>query len=92
MKLLFCFQSIPQFLPVMRGTLSLPANRDPEVLERLQPVHLANVCNRMQSHLNACSSKVAADQAQITAKIKEVIHCISLIGCSNLNLVVRVRE
>ncbi|XP_037052069.1 BLOC-1-related complex subunit 5 [Bradysia coprophila] len=65
-------QSIPQFLPVMRGTLSLPANRDPEVLERLQPVHLTNICNRMQSHLNACSSKIASDQAVITAKIKEV--------------------
>lgn len=56
----------------MRGTLSLPANRDPEVLERLQPVHLANVCSRMQSHMNTCSSKVAAEQSQITSKIKEV--------------------
>lgn len=56
----------------MRGTLSLPANRDPEVLERLQPVHLTNICNRMQSHLNACSSKIASEQAVITAKIKEV--------------------
>lgn len=68
----FFLQSIPQFLPVMRGTLSLPANRDPEVLERLQPVHLTNICNRMQSHLNVCSSKIATDQAIITAKIKEV--------------------
>lgn len=61
----------------MRGTLSLPANRDPEVLERLQPVHLTNICNRMQSHLNVCSSKVATDQAVITAKIKEV--CIGFV-------------
>lgn len=56
----------------MRGTLSLPANRDPEVLERLQPVHLANIANRMQSHLHVCSSKITSDQAIITAKIKEV--------------------
>lgn len=56
----------------MRGTLSLPAHRDPEVLERLQPIHLKNMCNRMQLHLNASATKVAADQAQITAKIKEV--------------------
>lgn len=41
-------QSIPQFLPVMRGTLSLPAMRDPEVLERLQPNHILNMCTRLQ--------------------------------------------
>lgn len=62
----------------MRGTLSLPAHRDPEVLERLQPIHLKNMCNRMQAHLNASATKVAADQSQITAKIKEVIYiCFS---------------
>ena len=41
-------QSIPMFLPVMRGTLSLPAMRDPEVLERLQPNHVLNMCTRLQ--------------------------------------------
>lgn len=56
----------------MRGTLSLPANRDPEVLERLQPVHLSNICNRMQSHLHLCGSKVASDQTSINVRIKEV--------------------
>lgn len=56
----------------MRGTVSLPANRDPEVLERLQPDHLKNMCNRMQVHLNASATLVAADQAHIAAKIKEV--------------------
>lgn len=43
-----CFQNIPMFLPVMRGTLSLPALRDPEVLERLQPSHVINMCSRLQ--------------------------------------------
>lgn len=56
----------------MRGTVSLPANRDPEVLERLQPDHLKNMCNRMQVHLNASATQVAADQVHISAKIKEV--------------------
>lgn len=36
------------FLPVMRGTLSLPAMRDPEVLERLHPNHVINMCTRLQ--------------------------------------------
>lgn len=42
------FQNIPMFLPVMRGTLSLPALRDPEVIERLQPAHVINMCSRLQ--------------------------------------------
>ncbi|XP_055299996.1 BLOC-1-related complex subunit 5 [Sitodiplosis mosellana] len=65
-------QSIPQFLPVMRGTVSLPANRDPEVLERLHPEHFKNMCNRMEAHLNASATQVGNDQAHITAKMKEV--------------------
>ncbi|XP_059609955.1 BLOC-1-related complex subunit 5 [Phlebotomus argentipes] len=65
-------QSIPMFLPVMRGTLSLPANRDPEVMERLQPVHLNNMCRRVQAHYSVMANRVAADQAQLTAKVKEI--------------------
>uniref|UniRef100_A0A336MR83 BLOC-1-related complex subunit 5 n=1 Tax=Culicoides sonorensis TaxID=179676 RepID=A0A336MR83_CULSO len=65
-------QNIPQFLPVMRGTLSLPANRDPEVLERLQPLHMNVMCSRLQTHFNVCANKVAADQQQITHTVKEI--------------------
>lgn len=36
------------FLPVMRGTLTLPSYRDPEILERLQPNHVLNMCTRLQ--------------------------------------------
>lgn len=68
----FHLQNIPQFLPVMRGTVSLPANRDPEVLERLQPDHMQNMCNRMQLHLNASAALVATDQSHISGKLKEV--------------------
>uniref|UniRef100_A0A182P7M7 BLOC-1-related complex subunit 5 n=1 Tax=Anopheles epiroticus TaxID=199890 RepID=A0A182P7M7_9DIPT len=65
-------QSVPMFLPVMRGTLTLPANRDPEVLERLQPTHLINMCSRLQSHFNTCAVHVSSEQQQITNRIKEV--------------------
>lgn len=68
----FYLQNIPQFLPVMRGTVSLPANRDPEVLERLHPDHFKNMCNRMEVHLNASATQVGNEQAHITAKMKEV--------------------
>uniref|UniRef100_A0A1Q3F2U9 BLOC-1-related complex subunit 5 n=1 Tax=Culex tarsalis TaxID=7177 RepID=A0A1Q3F2U9_CULTA len=70
-------QSVPMFLPVMRGTLSLPANRDPEVLERLQPAHMVNMCSRLQSHFNTCATQVAQEQQQITNKIKETDQEIS---------------
>lgn len=56
----------------MRGTVSLPANRDPEVLERLHPEHFKNMCNRMEVHLNASATQVGNDQAHITARMKEV--------------------
>ena len=52
-------QQIPMFLPVMRGTLSLPAMRDPEVLERLQPNHILNMCTRLQvSCCNALTQSI----------------------------------
>lgn len=65
-------KSIPMFLPVMRGTLSLPANRDPEVLERLQPAHLKNICSTMQVHYNTHAKRIANDQQQLSALVKEV--------------------
>jgi hypothetical protein len=65
-------QSIPMFLPVMRGTLTLPSYRDPEILERLQPNHVLNMCTRLQSHYNLCATKIAQDQEVINNKVKEV--------------------
>lgn len=56
----------------MRGTVSLPANRDPEVLERLHPDHFKNMVTRMEVHLNASAAHVGNEQAHITAKLKEV--------------------
>lgn len=70
-------QNIPMFLPVMRGTLSGSSSRDPEILERLQPIHFHNICNRMLMHYNICASKVAAEQQLIGNKIKEVDHRIA---------------
>ncbi|KAG8305193.1 hypothetical protein J6590_074746 [Homalodisca vitripennis] len=66
-------QSIPMFLPIMRGTLTLPAARDPEVLERLDPGALYHLCLHYQNHLNHCAQLVADDQAIITHRIKEEV-------------------
>ncbi|XP_044763167.1 uncharacterized protein LOC123320067 isoform X2 [Coccinella septempunctata] len=65
-------QSIPMFLPIMRATLNLPAARDPEVLERLDPAPLLRLCARYQSHLTACANLVAVEQNALSNKIREM--------------------
>ncbi|XP_050305837.1 BLOC-1-related complex subunit 5 isoform X2 [Anthonomus grandis grandis] len=60
-------QSIPMFLPIMRATL-----RDPEVLERLDPTPLRNLCLRYQHHLTVAANLVATDQNQLTQRVREV--------------------
>ncbi|CAH0564496.1 unnamed protein product [Brassicogethes aeneus] len=67
-----CLQGIPMFLPIMRATLSLPAARDPEVLERLDPTPFRNLCLRYQHHLTAAANLVATEQNQLTQKVREI--------------------
>ncbi|RZC42448.1 loss of heterozygosity 12 chromosomal region 1 protein [Asbolus verrucosus] len=64
-------QSIPMFLPIMRATLNLPAARDPEVLERLDPLPLHKLCVKYQTHLTACANLIATEQNQLTQKVRE---------------------
>lgn len=61
------------FLPIMRGTLNLPAVRDPEVLERLDPQPLFSLCQRYQTHLTSCANLIATEQNIITQKVREVL-------------------
>ncbi|KAL1140145.1 hypothetical protein AAG570_000077 [Ranatra chinensis] len=65
-------QGISMFLPIMRGTLNLPAARDPEVLERLDSTSLFKLCLRCQNHFHDCAITIAEQQNQLTAKVKEV--------------------
>lgn len=60
------------FLPIMRATLSLPAARDPEVLERLDPTPFRNLCLRYQHHLTAVANLVATEQNQLNNRVREV--------------------
>ena len=68
----FIFQSVPMFLPIMRGTLNLPAVRDPEVLERLDPNGLLNLCLRYEQHLALCSETVSFEQNNLASRIRDV--------------------
>lgn len=60
------------FLPIMRGTLNLPAARDPEVLERLDPSGPLALCHRYQQHLVLCSELVASEQGYLSSRIRDV--------------------
>uniref|UniRef100_V9IMJ6 BLOC-1-related complex subunit 5 n=1 Tax=Apis cerana TaxID=7461 RepID=V9IMJ6_APICE len=73
-------QSIPMFLPIMRGTLNLPPGvRDPEVLERLNPIGLFNLCARYQHHLNTNAQMIATEQASLCINIEpEVTKILNL--------------
>ncbi|KAF7996890.1 hypothetical protein HCN44_002536 [Aphidius gifuensis] len=63
-------QNIPMFLPIMRGTLNLPPGvRDPEILERLDPIGLYNLCARYQHHLNTNAQMIANEQNLLCVNI-----------------------
>lgn len=57
------------FLPIMRATLSVPAARDPEVLERLDSTPLFNLCHLYQNILNECATCVSSKQDKLTKQI-----------------------
>ncbi|XP_047737911.1 BLOC-1-related complex subunit 5-like [Hyalella azteca] len=65
-------QCIQPFLPIMRGALTAPAVRDPEVLERISPAHLCALARCYQTHLHAAAAATAAQQDDITAAIKQL--------------------
>ncbi|XP_065222886.1 BLOC-1-related complex subunit 5 [Planococcus citri] len=69
---LITLQRIPQFLPIMRATLSAPAARDPEVLERLDSTPLCNLCHLYQNALNKCATEVSSEQDKLTKQIIRV--------------------
>ncbi|KAK3852616.1 hypothetical protein Pcinc_040801, partial [Petrolisthes cinctipes] len=65
-------QSIPTFLPIMRGALTAPSARDPEVLERLDCPALLHLTRRYQLHLNTAAATTTSAQDALTTKIREV--------------------
>ena len=60
----------------MRGALTAPSARDPEVLERLDCGPLISLCRRYQNHLHQAAATTQASQLTLTTKIKEVLYLI----------------
>jgi hypothetical protein len=74
-------QNIPMFLPIMRGTLHLPPRvRDPEVLERLDPIGLFNLCARYQHHLTNSAQMIATEQNALCTNIDSELNKIMILA------------
>ncbi|XP_012271706.1 BLOC-1-related complex subunit 5 [Orussus abietinus] len=86
-------QSIPMFLPIMRGTLNLPPGvRDPEVLERLDPIGLFNLCARYQHHLNTNAQMVASEQSTLCTNVDAEVNKLLSLANDRLKRVARFSE
>ncbi|XP_037081339.1 BLOC-1-related complex subunit 5-like [Pollicipes pollicipes] len=68
---------IPHFLPVMRGALTLPGSRDPDVLDRLDSAAVRQMAGRLQRHLATSAERTAARQAEVTAKVAQKVGEVS---------------
>lgn len=65
--------TIPVFYPIMRGSLNLPtSSREADILEKMDPKSLLQLCLRYQEHLKQLSESVAFDQNALCIRIKEV--------------------
>lgn len=56
----------------MRGTVSLPAARDREALERIDSNAFYRLCLLYQAYMSRCAKAVTADQTSINKQILEV--------------------
>lgn len=56
----------------MRATLSVPAARDPEVLERLDSTALCNLCHLYQKCLNKNAVDVCTEQDKLSKRVMAV--------------------
>jgi len=79
----------------MRGTISLPAARDREALERIDSDAFYRLCQLYQAYMSRCAKAVVADQMSINKQISEVIlfcihylHIITIVRLTEFDLFV----
>ncbi|XP_014213677.1 BLOC-1-related complex subunit 5 [Copidosoma floridanum] len=86
-------KDIPMFLPIMRGTLNLPPRvRDPEVLERLDPIGLFNLCARYQHHLNVSAQMVAGEQNALVTNIDAEVNKLMTVAAERQKKFAKLAE
>lgn len=65
-------QAIPQFLPILRGSLHSPIICDADVGEKLDHRAVNRLASRYQEHLRQCAEVVSAEQSVLATRIREV--------------------
>ncbi|ESO98501.1 hypothetical protein LOTGIDRAFT_87302, partial [Lottia gigantea] len=71
--------SIPVFLPIMKGSLNNANNRESDLLDKLDYRQLLLMCMRYQEHLKQLSEAVAFDQNALCIRIKEIDHTVAML-------------
>lgn len=72
-------QTIPTFLPIMRGALNIPTMRDPDVLDKLDHRGILELCVRYQDHLRQCAEVVSTEQNALATRIREIDFAIATL-------------
>jgi len=72
-------QTIPTFLPIMRGALSAPMLKDPEILDKLDYRSIHGLCLRYEEHLKLSAETVSAEQNSLAARIREIDFAIATL-------------
>ncbi|GAB6033601.1 hypothetical protein CHUAL_013606 [Chamberlinius hualienensis] len=74
-------QTIPMFLPIMRGALNVPTMKDPEILDKLDYKVIYELCARYEEHLKLSAEAVSTDQNALAARMREIDFVINrLVG------------
>ncbi|XP_055335563.1 BLOC-1-related complex subunit 5-like isoform X2 [Paramacrobiotus metropolitanus] len=63
--------SLPTFLPVVKGSVSIPSVRDSEITDRLDYRKMLMIGLRYQQYLRQCSDIVSVEQQAVMGRVKE---------------------
>uniref|UniRef100_A0A131XD32 BLOC-1-related complex subunit 5 n=1 Tax=Hyalomma excavatum TaxID=257692 RepID=A0A131XD32_9ACAR len=73
-------QSIPQFWPILKGSLHSPIICDSDVGERLDHRAVNRLASRYQEHLRQCAELVSIEQNALAARIREIDYAVSTLN------------
>ncbi|XP_040073092.2 BLOC-1-related complex subunit 5 isoform X1 [Ixodes scapularis] len=73
-------QAIPQFLPILRGSLHSPIICDADVADKLDHRAVNRLASRYQDHLRQCSEVVSTEQNALASRIREMDYAVSTLS------------
>ncbi|KAM7299433.1 BLOC-1-related complex subunit 5 isoform X2 [Ixodes scapularis] len=73
-------QAIPQFLPILRGSLHSPIICDTDVADKLDHRAVNRLASRYQDHLRQCAEVVSTEQNALASRIREMDYAVSTLS------------